>query len=133
MTKMTATTSRLTSIILAALPVLVAIAPAPACAQQAGANASAADGVASRMQEAKASGVSIRIKEGARITAAKLAARHKVRYDKIEPGMFGAIKLVRNELVSLEEAQADAERLRSDPAVESASADYVMQSSYNTR
>lgn len=84
----------------------------------------------SGMEDTKASGVTIRIKPGAKATAAEIAARNKVAYDEMAPGMFGAIKLNRKELVPFDDAAADAARLRADPDVESASANYVIEAPF---
>lgn len=120
------THSRIAPVIFSAIFALTAAGAAQAAGEQTNPGASTA-------REMMASGVSMRIKEGAKATAAEIAARNKVSFDKLSPGMFGAIKLERSKLVPLPIAAADAERLRADPDVSSASADYVIQSSYTVR
>jgi len=123
---------RLLAIALGVAITLPTILAAPNVAAQQQRQESDVEAINRRAQESMASGVSIRIKADAAITAAELAIRHKVHFDKVTPGLFGAINLDRHELVPLSVAAADATRLRADPAVESASANYVIQTTIVT-
>lgn len=105
------------------LPTILAV---PNVAAQQQRQESDVEDINRRAQEFMASGVIIRIKAGENITAPELARRHKVHFDKVSPWLFGQIKLERKVLVPLSVSAADAERLRSDPAIESASADFVI-------
>lgn len=111
---------------LTGLTALIGLSASPARAEPS-TDPSSVEEIRKRAQQTMASGVSIFLKEGAKSSVAEIAARNKVAFDRIEPGMFGAIKLVREELVPLSVSSADAQRLRADPDVESASASYVIQ------
>lgn len=111
--------------VIAGTLIMVASAAAAEPASTAGAKSTDTQ---SMLAEVKAAGVVVRLKPGTTVTADQVAARNKVDYDKLAPGMGGSIRLVRADLVPLSVANADAARLRADQDVDSAWADYVIQS-----
>lgn len=90
-------------------------------------------GAPSAMRDTKASGVTFRLKDGAKVTPSQVAARNKVPFDEISPGMFGSTKLILKSLVPFSESAEHAERLRADPDVASAWVDYVIETSVPAR
>lgn len=83
-----------------------------------------------QQKEIQSSGVRVKLKDGALVTPAEVAKRNKVIYAKKFEGLFGFTILERERLVPLTVAQSDAERLRADPDVLAASADYVIEASH---